>query len=278
MPKRTQEPSLEEELARVKAIREGQPQAEPEVTRMPKGISHHAEGKALFPLKNRYLKKIKSLSAKGNANSYEANGLRLAHKERLQNAASKSWVLKGKEVDRYTMMKYIIETLSSGTLLIDICDGTPGMPSVSTVYTWQKEHPDFGKAMKMAKEVQAQYFADKGLKAVTEEYDPKSAALAKNKHDAYLKRAALQSPDFRERQAAPPEPDVPQDLESMQARLMELIQANPDVLPPGMREALQASLGPKAVLSITLTPSGPIEEVDPHFTLEDPDEGEDARS
>lgn len=272
--------SLEKEVERVKASRQGATApAEGEVTAegeppkkkrgrprkenpSPKPTSMNANPKRLFPLKNKNGKRILSLFAKGQRQ--EAEALQQHHKARIQNAESKIWLWKGKTIDRYNLMKVIVEEVSSGNLLSDLLDGNAGCPSLATVYAWRKDHPDFDKAMKVASEIQAQVFADRALKAVCDEDDPKFATLAKNKHDGLMKRAALQSPEFRERQAAPAEPEKPQSLEEMQSQLLTLLQADPNILPPGVADALRASIAPKP----TLASNPKVIEIEPEEALD----------
>lgn len=248
LPEEVSEPTLEDAIEEVKRKR-GRPKLENPV---PKETTQNSNPKRFFPLKNRYGKKILSLLAKGQR--AEADALRQHHQGRLQNAQSKDWLWKGKPLDRYNLMKVIVEEVASGELLTDLCNGKPGMPSLSTIREWRMSHPNFDKAMKIAGEIQAQVFADLGLKAVRDEDNPKAASLAKNLHDAYLKRAALQSAEFRERQAAPPERDKPQSLEEMQAQLLQLLQADPNILPPGVADALRASITPKPTLTHQAVP------------------------
>lgn len=214
--------------------------------------SYRKSAKRIFPLVSKYQEKSKSLYGKGKVS--EAEVQRSYHEKLVQNAESKTWVIKGRCVSRFQMMVHLIEEMGRGKTLSKMC-AIVGYPSVQTVMTWKEEHPDFRKALDLAKKVQAQVFADEALDTMRDEMDPKAAALAKNKHDALMKRASLQSPDFRERQAAPPEEDK-HDIKAMQDQLLALITADDSVLPPEVAKLIRDAIEgkPGGSLTISLAP------------------------
>ncbi len=52
----------------------------------------------------------------------------------------------------------ICDALSDGKLLQQVCS-SPGMPAVSTVFSWLKQYPEFADSYSLAKEVQADQIA-----------------------------------------------------------------------------------------------------------------------
>lgn len=200
-------------------------EAAPEIEDKPKE-TYAPSAKRLFPLKNKYLTTIRSLNAKGRKS--QAKLLQENHEARLQNAAARKWKIRGKEVDRYTMMKWVVEQMAAGQLISDICNGKDGMPSLQTVFAWQNEHPEFKKAVKLAKEIQAQVFADEALQGVRKA-EVSEAKLVKVQHDALMKRAALQSDEFKDKQVIQQETKTTSDPKELEQQLLAILRSDPDL-------------------------------------------------
>jgi transposase-like protein len=65
----------------------------------------------------------------------------------------------------------IFERMCEGESVMGICRD-PAMPGFSTVYRWRRAFPDFAEAMRVAREVQAEFYCDRGMEiadAVTPE-------------------------------------------------------------------------------------------------------------
>jgi hypothetical protein len=69
----------------------------------------------------------------------------------------------------------IFRRLCEGESVTGICRD-PTMPCFSTVYLWRKNFPEFGEAMRIAREVQAERFCDEGWEMATAA-TPKTAFL-----------------------------------------------------------------------------------------------------
>ena len=192
--------------------------------------SSRLSAKKMFPLRNKYLAKIKSLNAKGK--TYEATGLMQAQHARLQNAGAKTWrTPDGKEVDRYHMMKYIVDQIGRGKLISHICSGSHGMPSLQTVIAWKEEHPDFKQALNAAKKIQAIVLAEEGLQNLRDA-DKTEASLAKAQFEGLLRWAALGNEDFKEKQVIQTENLAQSSVDELKAQLASILKDNPGLLPP----------------------------------------------
>lgn len=247
------EKDMESSLSKIKASlakqEEGAAEADQTIVGQVAKGSYRPAARRIFPLKSTYQKMAAKLHGRGMRQ--EAKEATLAHKAKLQNADAKIWAIKGRPVNRYQMMVHIIEEMSAGMTMKKLSE-QPGHPAVGTMISWKEEHPDFKLALDLAKKVQAQVFADEALDTMRSESDPKAAALAKNKHDALMKRAALQSVDFRERQPAPADPE-PTDIKAMQEQLLALLADDNTLLPPHVAQIVRDAIaGKQPALTITL--------------------------
>ena len=250
--------------------------AQPEFPKAPpltaKGLKQEeklSDPKRLFRLKG-YQKRIGEATHKG----FTPKAQELIHRQTLslQDAEAKTWVVEGKQVDRYEAMKWIVEQLSAGKTYREILapNQFTRLPTMQTVYAWKAMHPDFGKALKRAKEIQAEVFADRALEIVLDEEVGKNAPLVKVKHDALMKRAALQSPEFREKAPAPPDPPNPDSLREQQQQLAELLRNNPQILTPELQDMLKMALQPAPAMNVELAPTQEDEEEPSGFAVAPP--------
>lgn len=60
-----------------------------------------------------------------------------------------------------------------------------GMPNASMVYSWARKHPDFGDAMKAAREDRAEHFHDKVIEQADDLTAKEDVPIMKAKTDAY---------------------------------------------------------------------------------------------
>ena len=98
---------------------------------------------------------------------------------------------------------YVCAKLRSGLSLASIAN-LQDMPSIETLYSWKKHHPDFALAMKEAREYSAEIYAYKALttsEGITAEdgtilaYNKDEVAAAKMKADAYRWMAEKLDPE-----------------------------------------------------------------------------------
>jgi len=142
------------------------------------------------------------------------NNYRSAFERMAANAADPIFRIGEDYVNRYQFMDYLIWALGEGHSLESICKGKDGTPSLLEIDRWSTIHPDFGNSLKSAKRVQAIRLADKAIQvidkavvAVDSASDKDEMLIAKGKlsaaklqHDVYMKRAALDNEDFRDKQ------------------------------------------------------------------------------
>lgn len=239
----------EEEIAKIKAARDKRVpvpvdqlpeiiyQAKPVQPEMAPGVgSNHVDPKKAFRLKYKYLKKLQHAYLSGNMKALSE--ARVYHNNQVQAADAPKWNLNGKAVDRFKIMEYLIAAVSSGKLLGELCHGNGGFPTLNTVMQWTKLHPDFGSALEIAEEVQAQYFADEALGKIRNA-DRSEAGLVKVQHDALMKRASLQADKFKEKQIIRTEDITRKTEPELKAQLKALIEQYPELF----SDELAASLG-----------------------------------
>lgn len=83
--------------------------------------------------------------------------------ERLKRARVESGHVGGGSASTYCPVtaQEIFRRLCEGESVTGIC-ADPAMPCFSTVYLWRKNFPEFGEAMRIAREVRAERFCDEG--------------------------------------------------------------------------------------------------------------------
>jgi hypothetical protein len=189
------------------------------------------------------------------------NGYRSAYERMAANAADPIFRIGEEYVNRYQFMDYLIWALGEGHSLDSICKGRDGTPSLLEIDRWSSIHPDFANSLKSAKRVQAIRLADKAIgvvdKAVEaiESADDKDAMLlakgklsaAKIQHDVYMKRAALDNEDFRDKQVIQTEDLSKKNETELKRQAIALLMANPLLLEEVMRkpETIEGELAEK---------------------------------
>lgn len=89
---------------------------------------------------------------------------------------------------------------------------TQGMPCYSALYAWQKRHPEFAEAVAQAREIGADYCADKALEvaaASTKDTVQQDRLFVQT----LMKHAALKAPKRWGGKGEPKEKDKPQKVE-----------------------------------------------------------------
>jgi hypothetical protein len=108
----------------------------------------------------------------------------------------------------------IVARLSLGETLTSIGDD-PAMPSGRTIFLWRQLHPEFGEAVRLAREVVAERFGDLGWKLAMEA-TPETAYLTHVRLAQLRWTASLMSPQTHGRMKpmeppGPPEPVRPRE-------------------------------------------------------------------
>ena len=124
----------------------------------------------------------------------------------------------------------IVARLSLGETLTSIGDD-PAMPSGRTILLWRHLHPEFGEAVRLAREVVAERFGDLGWKLAMEA-TPETAYLTHVRLAQLRWTASLMSPQTHGRMKAveppgPPEPPRPRERLTMLIKHYQ-IEAHPE--------------------------------------------------
>jgi hypothetical protein len=95
----------------------------------------------------------------------------------------------------------VLDRVAGGQGWSEICR-SPGMPSLSALYSWKRRHPAFAEAHEMAKDMAADTAADEALR-VARETTPATASASRVQIGALQWMAAKAAP---QRYGAKPEP------------------------------------------------------------------------
>lgn len=172
------------------------------------------------------------------------NGYRSAYERMAAKASDPIFRIDEDWVNRFQFMDYLIWAIGDGHKMEEICKGRDGTPSLLEVARWADIHPDFGLGLKNAKKVQAIRLADRAIdvvdtaaKEVMQAGDRDEMLMAKAKlgaakvqHDVYMKRAALDNEDFRDKQVIQTEDLGKKNEGELKRQLVQMLMGNQDLV------------------------------------------------
>jgi hypothetical protein len=157
-------------------------------------------------------------------------------RERMLEANNKDWMVDGRAYNRYNIMDVIVTRVAAGESLPHVCDHN-GMPSILTVYSWFKNHPNFEKAMVDAEAVRAHILGEKALE-IAMDTDRENVAADKLKVETLSKFAARGNARFQDKQTIQTVDEYSTMTEQqIKDRIQALLRANPELTLPSVSDA-----------------------------------------